>query len=111
VYTLRTQLEYRDCNLIEPEETVKGLKAVGVREFREDLATYLQSDEPIAVTRHGQTVGIFIPTPRERVEERLAAFRESAARLDAILAPLGITEEEWVNDFEQLRRESRNAGR
>lgn len=87
---------------------MKGLKAVGVREFREDLATYLQSDEPIAVTRHGQTVGIFLPTPREHIKERLAAFRESAARLDAILAPLGITEEEWVDEYERLRRESRN---
>ena len=90
---------------------MKGLKTVGVREFREDLATYLYSDEPIAVTRHGQTVGIFIPTSREPIDARLAAFHEAAARLDAILEPLGISEEEWVDDFEQLRRESRYAGR
>ena len=90
---------------------MKGLKTVGVREFREDLATYLQSDEPVAVTRHGQTVGIFIPTEPERVQARLAAFAQAAARLDAILEPYDITEEEWVDEFESLRRESRSAGR
>lgn len=87
------------------------MKTVGVREFREDLATYLQSDEPIAVTRHGQQVGIFIPTAPEQAQARWAAFKKSVARLDAILEPLGITEEEWSDEFERLRRETRLARR
>lgn len=90
---------------------MKELKAVGVREFREGLSSYLLSDEPIAVTRHGQTVGIFIPTDRERAKERWAAFEKAAARLDAILEPLGITEDEVIDEFERLRQESRQAGR
>jgi hypothetical protein len=90
---------------------VKGLKAVGVREFREDLATYLQSDEPIAVTRHGQTVGIFIPTEPAQAEARWAAFEKAATRLDSILEKYGITEDEVIDEFESLRRESRQTGR
>ena len=41
-----------------------GMKAtkVGVREFRSGLAEYIASATPVAVTRHGQTVGYFIPT-------------------------------------------------
>ena len=35
---------------------------VGIREFRADLAEYIASSTPVAVTRHGQTVGYFIPT-------------------------------------------------
>jgi antitoxin (DNA-binding transcriptional repressor) of toxin-antitoxin stability system len=90
---------------------MKGLKTVGVREFREDLATYLHSDEPIAVTRHGQTVGIFIPTDPEHSEARWTAFEKAAARLDAILEKYGITEDEVIDEFERLRRESRQTGR
>lgn len=35
---------------------------VGIREFRTDLAGCIASNTPVAVTRHGQTVGYFIPT-------------------------------------------------
>jgi len=35
---------------------------VGIREFRAGLAEFIASDTPVAVTRHGQTVGYFIPT-------------------------------------------------
>lgn len=34
---------------------------VGIREFRADLAGYIAASSPVAVTRHGQTVGYFIP--------------------------------------------------
>ena len=34
---------------------------VGIREFRADLAEYIAASSPVAVTRHGQTVGYFIP--------------------------------------------------
>lgn len=38
---------------------------VGIRDFRENLATYLlESDSPVAITRHGDTVGYFIPARR-----------------------------------------------
>lgn len=89
---------------------MKGLKTVGVRDFREDLATHLQSDEPIAVTRHGQTLGVFIPAEPERVKAKWAAIDKAAERLDALLEQYGITEDEAVEEFERLRRESRQAG-
>ncbi len=34
----------------------------GVREFREQMAHYLESD--VAVTRHGENLGVYVPTPR-----------------------------------------------
>ena len=34
---------------------------VGIREFRADLAEHIAASSPVAVTRHGQTVGYFIP--------------------------------------------------
>ena len=44
---------------------------IGIREFRESLSTYLlQSQAPIAITRHGDTVGYYIPTRRKRTPEK-----------------------------------------
>ena len=43
--------------------TKSDLKTVGVREFRERLSEHLMSESPIAVTKHGLTVGYYIPTP------------------------------------------------
>jgi hypothetical protein len=38
---------------------------VGVREFRERIASFLESDTPVAVTRRGETLGIYVPTRRK----------------------------------------------
>src|SRR5262249_11399018 len=48
---------------------------VGVREFREDLAEYLDSSIPVAITRHGQTVGYYIPARGEADEQELLALK------------------------------------
>ena len=77
---------------------------VGIREFREKLATYvLESDTPVAITRHGDTVGYFIPARRRRTDEERAALKEAAERLDTLLAAKGITEDELVADFKRWR--------
>jgi PHD/YefM family antitoxin component YafN of YafNO toxin-antitoxin module len=77
---------------------------VGIRDFRENLATYvLESDTPVAITRHGDTVGYFIPARRKRSDADRAALKEAAARLDALLAANGVTEEELVADFKRWR--------
>ena len=41
-------------------ETVK----VGMREFRENLAGYLESAAPLAIMRHGETLGFYIPAQK-----------------------------------------------
>ncbi len=77
---------------------------VGILDFRENLATYLlESDAPVAITRHGDTVGYFIPARRKRSEADRVALKEAAARLDALLAAKGVTEEELVGDFKRWR--------
>ena len=34
----------------------------GVREFCERIASFLESETPVAVTRRGETVGVYVPT-------------------------------------------------
>jgi PHD/YefM family antitoxin component YafN of YafNO toxin-antitoxin module len=77
---------------------------VGIREFREKLASFLlESDVPLAITRHGDTVGYYIPARRKRTEADRAALKEAASRLQAMLAEQGISEEEILKDFKRWR--------
>jgi PHD/YefM family antitoxin component YafN of YafNO toxin-antitoxin module len=77
---------------------------VGIREFREKLASYLlESEAPVAITRHGDTVGYYIPARRKRAETERAALKEAASRLQQVLASEGISEEEVLADFKVSR--------
>lgn len=83
------------------------METVGIREFREKLAEYLESSAPVAITRHGETIGFYIPTRRKRTDEEKAAFDQAAKRLQKMLADRGITEDELVEEFKQLRKQTR----
>jgi len=83
---------------------------VGVREFREQIARYLESDTPVAVTRRGETLGVYVPTPRKSVRSAdQAELRAAADRLVEALSD--VDEEEIVAEFKQLRRAKRASGR
>jgi PHD/YefM family antitoxin component YafN of YafNO toxin-antitoxin module len=81
-------------------ETIK----IGIREFRDKLAMYLlESETPLAITRHGDTVGYFIPARRKRSEAERMALKEASALWQQVLDAKGISEEEAVKDFKLLR--------
>ena len=85
-----------------------GTLKVGIREFREKLATYLlETDQTVAITRHGDTVGYFIPARRKRTDAEKAAFQEAALRLQKEMAAAGVTEDEIIEDFKRWRRSGR----
>lgn len=78
---------------------------VGMREFRADLAEYVASATPVAITRHGETVGYFIPAQRQAAgDEEIHALKRAGALLDKMLAEKGVTEEELVSDFKEARK-------
>jgi antitoxin (DNA-binding transcriptional repressor) of toxin-antitoxin stability system len=76
---------------------------VGIREFRQDLAEYIASSKPVAVTRHGQTVGYFIPT-QGQAEADLASLKKASRTLDRLLAAKGVDVEDMVADFKVVRK-------
>jgi hypothetical protein len=81
---------------------------VGVREFREQMARFLESDAPVAVTRRGLTLGVYVPTPRKPVKSAdLAELRLAADRLAEALAD--VNEEEIVAEFKKARRRGKAA--
>lgn len=76
---------------------------VGVREFRERIASFLESDTPVALTRRGETLGVYVPTLRKRPKAAdLAELKAAADRLAEALAD--VDEEGLVSEFKQLRR-------
>lgn len=82
-----------------------GTLKVGIREFREKLSSYLlENEETVAITRHGDTVGYYIPARRKRTETERATLKEAASRLQKTLAAEGISEKEILQDFKRWRR-------
>ncbi|NJR62441.1 MAG: type II toxin-antitoxin system Phd/YefM family antitoxin [Cyanobacteria bacterium CRU_2_1] len=79
------------------------VEKIGIREFRQNIGKYVDGAVPIAVARHGRTVGYFIPIHREPDQAELEALKSAALKLEVLLAEQGISEEELVQEFRQLR--------
>src|ERR1700693_3606388 len=88
-------------------ETVK----VGMREFRENLAGYLEPATPLAIMRHGETLGFYIPAQKRNRAAELEAMRAAAKDLDEMIASWGAKEEELMDEYRQIRRSAREKKR
>jgi len=80
---------------------------VGIREFRENLTGFLESPKPVAITRHGQTIGFYVPARRRPEEADLEALRRAGDQLAELLERSGASEEELITEFKSLRRARR----
>jgi hypothetical protein len=88
-------------------ETVK----VGMREFREKLAGYLESGTPLAIMRHGQTLGYYIPAQKRSRKVQLDAMRAAAKELDEMIASWGAGEDELMEEYKGIRQTGREKKR
>lgn len=85
---------------------------VGIREFRAHLQQYLlTSSIPVAVTRHGETVGFYIPAHRHTEKTEIASLKQAALRFEKLLTSHGLTENELLSDFRALREGKRRKKR
>ena len=76
---------------------------VGIREFRSAITEYIASGTPIAITRHGLTVGFFIPAGGQAAAD-VAALHEASAVLDRLLVARGVEVEVIAKDFNFARK-------
>ena len=76
---------------------------VGIREFRSDLAGYIASSTPVAVTRHGHTVGYFIPA-QGQVDVHVAALKKVSKNLDRLLVAHRVDAEDVLAKFKAARK-------
>lgn len=80
------------------------MRAIGVREFRDQATTLLASGETLVIERHGEAIGFFVPiTPKDR-----RAGREALGRLGELLDGLqrttGLDEDALVAEVTGRRR-------
>jgi antitoxin (DNA-binding transcriptional repressor) of toxin-antitoxin stability system len=81
------------------------IELVGVREFRANLSKYTRENkEPIALTSHGETIGYYIPAQPQKQE--IESLRQAVTKLSKMLAEKGLSEDDIVADFQQLRNQS-----
>lgn len=78
---------------------------VGIREFRAGLAEFIAASTPVAVTRHGQTVGFFIPTRGQEAGD-LAALKKAGETLDNLLDAHQVDVEDVMADFKAARKKA-----
>ena len=78
---------------------------VGIREFRAGMAEFIASSTPVAVTRHGQTIGYFIPTHGQD-EADVASLKKASKTLDRLLAAKSVEEDAVVAEFKTARKRS-----
>lgn len=88
-------------------QTVK----VGIREFRGKLAGYLESGTPLAIMRHGETLGYYIPAQKRSRKAELEAMRAAAKDLDEMIASWSASEDELMEEYKGIRQATREKKR
>ena len=82
-----------------------------MREFREKLADYLESGAPLAILRHGETLGYYIPAHKRSRKAELEAMRAAAKDLDEMIASWGAGEDELMEEYKEIRQVAREKKR
>jgi hypothetical protein len=85
-----------------------ALLKVGMREFRTHLQQYILNSSPVAITRHGETVGYYMPTKIHTENSDINALKQAAMKLDDLLSKYGISEKELFSDFQKLKTGNKN---
>lgn len=81
---------------------------IEIREFRSQLPHYLlEVGQPLAITRHGETIGYYIPSRDKVGSNEIGALRAAAEKLDALMRDAGVNEDEIVEEFSAKRRNAK----
>ena len=81
---------------------------IGIRELRSRLASHLESSTPIEVTRHGRTIGLYVPLPQQGNLSDREKVLEAGRLMQAELERLGLSEDELSADFKAWRNGHRD---
>jgi hypothetical protein len=79
------------------------MRRVGVREFRDRATRYLAGDEVLAIERHGQPIGFYIPTSGSRREGFAQALQRLEQTVQQVMAETGLSEEELSRLYDLAR--------
>ena len=83
------------------------MKITNVKDFRNKATTYLKSDEPTLVVRHGKVAGLLLPlqnTDNLSVDLRQELLEKLGDYLNKSLEAKNVPEEEILDDFKEFRK-------
>ena len=81
------------------------IESVAIHQFRDHLDSYTrENQDPIALTEGGETIGYYIPTQPQKKD--IESLRQAVTKLSNMLAEKGLTEDDIVTDFQELRKQS-----
>ncbi len=74
-------------------EVCESMRHIGVRDFRDHATSYLASGDILAIERHDQIIGFYIPVrpaPEEKIKPALDRLTKAVSR---VLAETGMEED------------------
>lgn len=81
---------------------------IGIRELRARLASHLESATPFEVTRHGRTIGLYVPLPQDTGLSERERLLEAGRRMQAELERIGLDDDALQADFQAWRQQRRD---
>jgi antitoxin (DNA-binding transcriptional repressor) of toxin-antitoxin stability system len=80
------------------------MRAVGVREFRDQATSMMGSGETLVIERHGEPIGFYVPiTAKDRKAGRKALGRLGTA-VEDLLSKSGVSEDDLAGEVGRTRR-------
>ena len=80
------------------------MRAVGVREFRDQATSMMGSGETLVIERHGKPIGFFVPVVAKDRKAGGEALGRLGAAIEDLLATAGLSEEALVDEVTRDRR-------
>jgi hypothetical protein len=80
------------------------IKSVGIREFRDRTSHYLGSQEVVAVKRHNQIIGFYIPAQPSEQGEILTALSQLEQSLAQLYRESGLDEDSFAQALDLSKR-------
>jgi hypothetical protein len=85
------------------------MKHVGIREFRDHATQYLAGGTVLAIERHDQIIGFYIPVSPAPGDKVRPALERLTKAVDRVLAETGMSEAELTETLRPARRRARPA--
>jgi antitoxin (DNA-binding transcriptional repressor) of toxin-antitoxin stability system len=75
-----------------------GVRAIGVREFRDHATSLLAAGETLVIERHGEAIGFYVPIQAKDRRTGLDALGRLGAIVGDVLERSGLDEEELIRE-------------
>ena len=80
------------------------MRAIGVREFRDQASSILAGGETLVIERHGEPIGFFVPIAAIDRQAGRKALGRLAGLVDDVITRSGLDEDELVHEISPKRR-------